>query len=135
MNNIITKNFSLALDILFLKHPTRTSFGFIFGLATRVTLKVLSIWLTIFAVIVGTLNYWEFVILGITVAHIPTIKDAVTGKGNYFSEYEEKAFAMIKELKIPEHQKQNMYLKVVEKVLEKVELNPEIQEEILRRNI
>lgn len=135
MNNIITNNISLALDLLFLKHPTRTSFGLILGLATRVIFKVLSIWMPMLAVIVNTLNYWEFTILGIFIAHIATARDAIFGRCNHLSENEEKAFAMIRELKISDFYKQNMYLKVVEKVLEKVELNPEIQEEIFRRYI
>jgi hypothetical protein len=129
--NSFTKYLSLTLDFLFLRHPTRTSLGFLFGVTSRTILKILAIWIIAIQTILATsISVWEFGLLGICIAHFPTVKEYFSGKTNYLSENEEKAFAMIRNLNIPDYQKQNMYLKVVEKVLERVELKPEFQEEI-----
>ena len=127
--NTLTKSITFAIETLFLRQPMRTSLGFVFGMGTRIITKILSIWVVALDAILVKVNLWEFGLLGICFAHISTIRNYYSGHVNYLSESEEKAFAMIRELKLPEHQKQLLYLKVVEKVLERVELKPEIKNE------
>lgn len=130
MNNILTKYLSMALDFLFLKQPTRSSLGLAFGMASRILIKILSIWVIVLQSVLANIDYFEFGLLGFCLAHIPTVRDYYSGKTNYLSENEEKAFSMINGLKITDFEKQKLYFKVVEKVLEKVELKPELEEEI-----
>jgi hypothetical protein len=133
MDNTVTKYLSLAIDILFLRQPTRTSLGLIFGMALRPIIKLLAIWAIVFEAVVTRLSFLEFGLLGLCLAHIPTAWSQFFGKKNYLSENEEKAFAMIRDLKLTEMEKQQLYLRVVEKVLEKTELKPEIENEIKKQ--
>lgn len=125
-----TKYLTLAVDILFLKQPMRTSLGLFLGLATKSILKILAIWISVAqAILSANLAEWEYGLLGILLVHIPTAGHYLFAKVGYLSESEERAFSMIRELKLPEYQKQQMYLKVVEKVLDRVELKTEAEKE------
>ncbi len=130
MNNL-TKYLTFGVDFLFLKHPTRTSLGFILGVAFKPALKFLAVFIaSLQAVLLASISVWEYGLIGLALFHIPTAVSLLMGKTRYLSENEEKAFKMIRELNIPDFEKQVMYLKIVEKVLERVELKPEIQNEI-----
>jgi hypothetical protein len=76
---------------------------------------------------------WNWGILGILILHIPTLRFYLFSKASHLSENEEKAFAMIRELKLPEPHKQEMYLQIVEKVLERVEIKSNLNQEIKNR--
>jgi hypothetical protein len=131
----LTKYLKLAVDVLFLKQPTRSSLGLILGLSTRTVLKMIAAWSAIARTILdANISVWEYGLLGIALAHIPTAVGYFFYKPNYLSENEEKAFSMIRSLNIPDFQKQTMYLKIVEKVLERVDLKPELQNEINRQS-
>lgn len=131
----LTRYLKLAVDILFLKQPTRSSLGFIFGLSTHTVLKMIAAWSVIAQTILNAgISIWEYGLLGIALVHIPTAIGYFFFKPNYLSENEEKAFFMIRSLNIPDFQKQTMYLKIVEKVLERVDLKPELQNEINRQS-
>ena len=130
--NIITKYTLLAVDILFLKQPIRTSLGLLYGLATKPILQILAAWLPVAKnILSANLSDLQFGLLGIALVHIPTARHYLLGKVSYLSENEEKAFAMIRELKLPESHKQLMYIKVVEKVLARIELKPGIEDDVI----
>ena len=132
--NRLTRYISLALDILFLKQPTRTSVGLILGLSSRTLFKFLSIWIIAFQAILSIgVSIWEFGLLGIFIVHIPTLIDVLSGK-YLLTENEEKALAMIKEMKISDYDKQALYLDLVKKTLEKVNLNQEVQDELRKQS-
>jgi hypothetical protein len=128
MNNF-TQYIGISTDILFLRHPMRTSFGLLFGIVLRIIIELLTIWVITLEVILLRISYWEFGLLGIFLAHLTTAKDYFVGKTNYLSEEEEKLFTMIRESKATELEKQRWYSKVIEKAIDRAEFRPELRAE------
>lgn len=131
--NQFTKYLTFSIDFLFLKQPARTSIGFIFGVSINILFKMFAAWSSIIQTILDAkIPFWQYGLLGIVFFHIPSMIGLLFNRYNHLSEAEEKALAMIKALNIPDFQKQEMFLRIVEKVLERVELKPELRSEINR---
>lgn len=132
--NLLTRHINTAVNILFLGHPIRTALGFVLGVAFRLLLKVVSLWIDSPQMVgLSSIPEWSWGLLGVLILHIPTIRFYLFNKVSYLSENEEKAFAMIRDLKLPETHKQLLYLQLVEKVLERVEIKPDLTRETKNR--
>lgn len=129
--NFLTSLLSSVSNILLLGHPTRTALGFVFGISIKIILKILSS-TTNSNIDLQNITDWEFGILGIFILHIPTIGYYLFKREGMLSEDEEKAFAAIRELNITEYEKQPYYAKLVEKFIEKIEINYKTRNEINR---
>lgn len=132
--NAFPRYLMLALDFIFLKQPTRTGLGFIFGLATRSILKIVAVWITGIQTILFVMSNWDFGLLGIVIFHIPTVKDLLWGRHNLLTENEEKALTLIDTSNLTDFQKQEMRLKLVEKVLERADLMPHQQNDFSKKS-
>ncbi|EGR2123908.1 MULTISPECIES: hypothetical protein [Vibrio] len=87
-----------AIDILFCTHPKRTSLGFVVGALIYVILGVIfaPIWSEIDRVKLSDLELWHYLIIGVSLMHIPTIKDSYTKESELPKEIEQ-ALGLIKE--------------------------------------
>ncbi|EKL9831851.1 hypothetical protein AB8I23_004937 [Vibrio alginolyticus] len=87
-----------AIDILFCTHPKRTSLGFVIGALIYVIVGVIfaPIWSEIDRIKVSDLELWHYLIVGISLMHIPTIKDSYTKESELPKEIEQ-ALGLIKE--------------------------------------
>ncbi|HIF6203529.1 hypothetical protein [Vibrio parahaemolyticus] len=87
-----------AIDILFCTHPKRTSLGFVIGALIYVIVGVIfaPIWSEIDRIKVSDLELWHYLIVGIALMHIPTIKDSYTKESELPKEIEQ-ALGLIKE--------------------------------------
>jgi hypothetical protein len=128
---LTTRILKICIDFLFVQHPTRSSLGIIFGAAAKPIVKILAVWSTFFqAILTADVSVREFMIIGFALSHVPSAINAFSGKRILFSENEEKALSIVNKLNIPDFQKQQMYLKIVEKILERAVLTSELLHEI-----
>lgn len=128
-NNILdtgTQFIKRSLDTLLLAHPVRTTTGALVGISINIIISLFSpllnklSWLDFSAI-----EQWKFVILGIVLLHIPTIKMLFQQKPD-FPEEVEKAFIAIKRAKsegLPSAQINPLYRSLCEKVLVNMAIN------------
>jgi hypothetical protein len=120
--NSFTKFLTTAVDFLFIKQPTRTSLGIVFGAATKYLISFLAVWFKVFQdILSANVSIWGYMLLGLAFVHLSTAVSLVRGERKYLSEDEEKAMSMIREFKAPDSEKQAMYRRLIDNVLAKVE--------------
>ncbi len=85
-----------AIDVLLLPHPQRTALGVIVGLSINIIEKLLFPFLKgITWINFSEISQWEYIILGIALLHLPTIKMLFQQKPELPEKYE-SAIAMIR---------------------------------------
>ncbi len=131
----LTNLLSTAIRILLIGYPIRTSLGVIVGVAINAIIKIFSPLFArlSFLIDLSKIQAWEYIILGVAVLHIQTIKLYLFKKGSLLGDNEEKALEIIKQAKdkgTPDWQIQKMYIGLCEKVLENVQLKQTTKQEI-----
>ncbi|MHA2743355.1 hypothetical protein [Vibrio harveyi] len=87
-----------AIDILFCTHPKRTSLGFVIGALFYVVVGVVlePLWSDVQHVKISNMELWHYLVIGISMMHIPTIKDSYSKESELPKEVEQ-ALCLIKE--------------------------------------
>jgi hypothetical protein len=136
--DITTRLINNAFNIIFIGHPVRTSLGVLVGLCLYTSVNALNSGIQKdFEIIfdIAKISSWQFIILGVTILHIPTIFYYMSKKGNMLSENEEKALELIRQARsegVPEKYIANLYIKLCEKVLSNVEQKRSEKKELER---
>jgi len=129
--NIFTKN-------ILISHPLRTSLGGVLGGVIYVLIDVLSpLLIGKFSSYVDFTRFsiWHCILLGIFVLHIRTLyKLLFKPSSTELDENISQALSLIeqtqKDKTISKRRREDLYMEVIRKVLERRQLNPEIQKEI-----
>ncbi|MEA3420931.1 MAG: hypothetical protein U9Q97_04540 [Acidobacteriota bacterium] len=136
MNKIVDRTtliLTTSIDVLFIGQPMRTALGVLTGVTLHVVLKGI---MPLFTGIphyfdLSGIEWWELVIVGVTVLHIPTIVYYLSKRGTLIDENLEKGLEIINNVEgIDAWEKKRLYLELTERVLEKVVLKSSTQEEI-----
>ena len=136
INNILGLT-NRALDAIFLGYPERTSIGIVVGLLIETIIKLFYPFLSRISNIIdfSGIEYWNYIIVGITIVHVKTIYVILFNREPVFDENTEKAFALIREAKnhgASDFEVQRLYLRVCESILENTILNEATEQEIKR---
>ena len=77
--DLVSKRFNKSLDLIFLRHPIRTAFGFIIGYVIYMFVYTARRYIAANWFEVDAVHYIGCFILGVLVLHINTIIDAYNG--------------------------------------------------------
>ena len=134
LSNRISDRISRALDTILLTHPVRTSLGVLLGLAFSIMVKIFEPSLEeITWIDLKNVSIYEYLVLGIVITHISTLRLLFSTRTYLLDENIEKVFNIIKEAKkenIPDLQIGKLYLKVCEIVLKKLEMNSSFRQKV-----
>ena len=123
----ISRFCSRSIDLLLIKYPTRTSLGIVLGL-------VLDFLFNLFYPIISQIEYidpervsrWQFVPLGIFIAHLTTIANFFFSRP-YCPEEVENAIKMIEDSNLSKTEKRQQYSELIKVIIERVALNKEME--------
>lgn len=132
-SNKITRLISRAINVLFLSHPQRTSFGILLGVTINGAIKAFRVYLERST----DINYDAFdlttcICFSLVIIHIKTIINYIRN-GSQLNEELEKIFYMIYLLKkegLSEWQTKQMYVNLYKKFLDAIDFNKEIKSEL-----
>jgi hypothetical protein len=132
-SDVVTRILSIALDMLFVGYPVRTSLGVVLGAAVWAIACFFKPSLNRLSTVVDfSQPLFAYLALGVFGVHLKTLVQ-LPRKATLLDESIEKTLAAIDEMKkrgIPSWQIQEMYIKLCETILKKVALNQETQQEI-----
>ncbi len=134
----VTRFIVAASNIVFIGYPLRTSLGVLVGLAFSALAKLFSPLLSNLSPVIdfSKISEWEYIVLGVVLLHLRTIRFYLFQKGSMLGENEEKAFALIRRAKanhVPQRRIQQMYLELCEKVLANTNLTPAAKPETSKK--
>lgn len=114
--------FRVAIDYLIMVNPKRSMGGILLGMAMTVFHDILlpALWRLDWLDLAG-LSWWQLMVLGFFVTHIPTIMESFSKKNEFPPEIEHLLSAtrrLVYEGKLNKYQTQLVYLSAVKKVLE-----------------
>ncbi|ASG66072.1 hypothetical protein CEW91_07880 [Idiomarina piscisalsi] len=120
---------SRAIDILFCTHPKRTSLGFVVGALIYVIVGVLfaPVWTGIQWVKLSSLKLWHYLIVGLSVMHIPTVRESYS-KDSELPKEIEQALCLIKDAEkngVPKNAIKNMRLELCNSLVKSLSIKPE----------
>ncbi len=114
---------SAAIELLLISYPTRTSLGVVLGLVLDFFFQLLyPLILQVEYLDPERISRWQFIPLGILIAHLPTIFGFFLAS-SHFPEVVENAIRMIETSNLSREEKRQQYRALIEKVLENVALN------------
>lgn len=125
-----SKPLSISIDLIFLKHPERSSLGFMFGVALHILTKIFAptlrqiTWLDL-----ASVGIVEYGILGLVLIHLPTIMTLLV-RPTRADEGIEKAFAIMREAKklgASEDKIGDLCIQLCEEVVKKRVLDEEVR--------
>jgi len=125
----VTRYLNIALTMLFVGHPIRTSLGVLFGAALHSLATVMSPTLDSFpkSIDFSGLSVWQYLVLGVFVLHLPTYISYLVKWHGTFDENTEKALALIREARkdkrITSSDAAKLYLELCRKAVENSQIN------------
>jgi predicted membrane channel-forming protein YqfA (hemolysin III family) len=125
MNDLIdrvTRFLGSASNIIFVGHPMKTSLGVFVGLALSMFIKLFTPLLSNLSPVINfsAISDWEFIVIGIVLLHVGTIRYYLLKKGGILTEDEERVLAVIRAAKrqgMPQKAVTRMYLELCEQEL------------------
>lgn len=114
----LTLYYRKAINILFLKHPTRTCLGVIFGYCMDCLINLFYPSLERLSFInIGSINLVHLIAIGIFLAHLPTFINFVYKK-SYGEESIDQILALIENGNFSDDEKRQQYRNLINKVFE-----------------
>jgi hypothetical protein len=126
----ISRIINIAVDLLLINYPTRTSLGVVLGI-------VLDFFFSLFYPLISRNEYldperisrWQFAAVGVLIVHLPTIRGFLSKQPD-FPEPIENAIKVIEGSNLSKEEKRQQYRLLIEKVLESVVLNKDTDAEM-----
>jgi hypothetical protein len=126
----ITLFLNRAIDILFLKHPLRTSIGMLIGLfIDGLAIVFKPIIYEIDWINIENIKIYHYLSAGILIVHFPTLISYIFSKPT-IDESVSESIKLIKTSGFSKTEQKLYYRKLIEKVLQRVILNDDIKKQL-----
>ncbi|MDJ0509845.1 MAG: hypothetical protein QNJ64_11400 [Crocosphaera sp.] len=132
-----TRLIRISLKFIFIREPARTSLGVLMGVLLQAIITLLNPLLSQYNNIVdfASLSIFQYTIFGIILVYLPLIISFIfSDKTQINDESVEMLLRTIDRIKedgkLTDEQVQPLYLKVIEKVVEKTQLKQDVQKEL-----
>ncbi len=136
-SDIGTRIIRISLNFIFVREPARTSLGVFMGVLLQAIITLLNPLLSQYNNIVdfASLSIFQYTIFGIILVYLPLIISFIfSEKTQINDESVEMLLRTIDRIKedgkLTDEQVQPLYLKVIEKVVEKTQLKQDVQKEL-----
>lgn len=136
-SDIGTRLIRISLKFIFVREPARTSIGVLMGVLLQAIITLLNPLLSQYNNIVdfASLSIFQYTIFGIILVYLPLIISFIfSDKTQINDESVEMLLRTIDRIKedgkLTDEQVQPLYLKVIEKVVEKTKLKQDVQKEL-----